>query len=66
MAKRIEYQFAADTELLGLKLLSGQESSLLAAYGALREMVKTMGADYPFEAEPAHVFLPLGAAEHRS
>jgi len=58
MGDAIEARFVAETSLLGLELLPGQESSLLAAYAALREMVKLVGADYPFEAEPAHVFVP--------
>ena len=63
MADSIEFQFAAETELLGLKMMPGQESSLAAAYAALREMVALVGADYPPEAEPAHVFLPIVGAE---
>jgi hypothetical protein len=65
LADSIEFQFAAETELLGLKLLPGQESSLVAAYAALREMVALLAADYPPEAEPAHVFLPIAGAEGR-
>jgi hypothetical protein len=65
MADSIESQFAAETELLRLKLLPGQESSMVAAYVALREMVALLGVDYPREAEPAHVFLPLAGAERR-
>jgi hypothetical protein len=65
MADSIEFQFAAETELLGLKLLAGHESSLVAAYAALREMVALLAADYPLEAEPAHVFLPIAGAERR-
>jgi hypothetical protein len=60
MGDTIEARFVAETSLLGLELLPGQESSLLAAYAALHEMVKLVGADYPFEAEPAHVFVPAG------
>jgi hypothetical protein len=38
---------------------------LFAAYVALREIVDLVGADYPFEAEPAHVFVaaPSGGDE---
>jgi hypothetical protein len=46
-------------------LLPGQESNLAAAYVALREMVALVGADYPMEVEPAHVFLPIDGAERR-
>ena len=53
-----EARFAAETKLLGLQLLAGQEGSLLAAYATLREMVDLIGADFPFGAEPAHVFAP--------
>ena len=66
MAASIEGQFAAETELLGLKLLPGQASSLVAAYAALREMVALVGADHPMEAEPAHVFVPVVVAERGS
>jgi hypothetical protein len=59
MADTIEEKFAAETRLLGLALMPGQETTLLAAYAALREMVDLVGADYPLEAEPAHVFLPM-------
>ena len=65
MADSLESQFAAETELLRLKLLPGQESSMVAAYAALREMVALLAADYSPEAEPAHVFLPIAGAEHR-
>ena len=65
MDNNIAAQFAAETELLGLKLLPGQQGSLLAAYAALREMVALVGADYPMEAEPAHVFVPAAGAERR-
>jgi hypothetical protein len=65
MADSIRDQFAAETELLGLKLLPEQETSLLAAYVALRDMVRLVGADYPFEAEPAHVFVPPSGGERR-
>jgi hypothetical protein len=51
-------RFAAETRLLGLELLPGQELALQAAYAALGEMLELVGADYPFEAEPAHVFIP--------
>jgi hypothetical protein len=63
MADGIDAQFAAETALLGLKLLPSQEISLVAAYIALREMVGLVGADHPMEAEPAHVFLPLAGGE---
>lgn len=63
MADNLEAQFATETGLLGLKLLPGQQESLLAAYIALREMVALVGADHPMEAEPAHVFVPDGGAE---
>jgi hypothetical protein len=66
MADSIEDRFAAETELLGLKLLTGQEANLRAAYAALREAIALVGADYPFEAEPAHVFVPAPGAERRS
>lgn len=65
MADTLEAQFAAETALLGLKLLPGQQESLLAAYAALREMVALVGADHPMEAEPAHVFVPGAGAERR-
>jgi hypothetical protein len=58
MADSIEDRFAVETELLGLKLLPGQETNLRAAYVALREAIALVGADHPFEAEPAHVFAP--------
>jgi hypothetical protein len=63
MADSIEAQFAAETVLLALRLLPGQETSLAAAYAALREMVALVRADFPMEAEPAHVFLPIAGAE---
>jgi hypothetical protein len=47
MGATIEARFLAETELLGLELLPGQEVTLLAAYTALREMVELVGADYP-------------------
>jgi hypothetical protein len=62
MAASIEDRFAVETELLGLKLLPGQEANLRAAYAALREAIALVGADYPFEAEPAHVFAPAPGA----
>ena len=65
MRDTVEDRFAVETELLGLKLLPGQEANLRAAYAALREAVALVGADYPFEAEPAHVFAPATGAEHR-
>jgi hypothetical protein len=58
MADSIEDRFAVETELLGLKLLPGQEATLRAAYAALRDAIALVGADYGFEAEPAHVFVP--------
>src|SRR5437764_830561 len=54
MSQDIEALFAAETELLGLKLMPAQGQSLLGAYAALREMVALVGADYPMDAEPAH------------
>jgi hypothetical protein len=66
MPDDIDAQFAAETELLGLKLLPGQEQSLRRAYAALREMVALVGTDHPIEAEPAHIFVAVGAAEQRS
>jgi hypothetical protein len=66
MAASIEASFAADTELLSLKLLPGQEQSLCVAYAALREMVALVGADHPMEAEPAHVFVPAPPGESGS
>jgi hypothetical protein len=63
MADSIEAQFAAETALLGFNLLPGQASSLGAAYIALREMVSLVGVDHPMDAEPAHVFVPIGGAE---
>jgi hypothetical protein len=57
MGDTIEARFVAETELLGLELLPGQEETLLEAYTALREIVELVGADYPFEAEPAYVFV---------
>ena len=65
MADSIEDRFAVETELLGLKLLPGQEANLRAAYAVLREAVALVGvgADYPFEAEPAHVFAPAPARD---
>jgi hypothetical protein len=65
MPDSIEDRFAVETELLGLQLLPGQEANLRAAYAALREAVALVGADYPFEAEPAHVFAPAPSAERR-
>jgi hypothetical protein len=65
MAASIEDRFAAETELLGLKLLPGQEATLRAAYAVLREAIAVVGADYPFQAEPAHVFSPAPGAERR-
>jgi hypothetical protein len=65
MPDTIEAQFLAETELLGLKLLPGQEATLRTAYAVLREMVALVGADHPMEAEPAHFFVPVAGAEHR-
>jgi len=64
MAETTEARFAAETALLDLELLPGQEAALLEAYAALREMVALVGADYPMAAEPAHIFVPVAAAEH--
>jgi hypothetical protein len=66
MADNLEAQFAIETELLGLKLLPGQQESLLAAYAAMREMIALVGADHSMEAEPAHVFLPDAGTERRA
>jgi hypothetical protein len=65
MADSIEDQFAVETELLGLTLLPGQEANLRTAYAALREAIALVGAGYPFEAEPAHVFAPVPGSESR-
>ncbi|MBV8089540.1 MAG: hypothetical protein JO139_08170 [Alphaproteobacteria bacterium] len=65
MSDSIEDRFAVETELLGLKLLPGQEATLRAAYAALREAIALVGADFPFEAEPAHVFVPAPGTERR-
>ena len=65
MADIIKDPFVVETELLGLKLLPGQEANLRAAYAALRDAVALVSADYPFEAEPAHVFAPAPGAEPR-
>lgn len=59
MTETIEQRFAAETKLLGLDLLPDQEAAVLAAYAALRDMVALVGSDYPFAAEPAHVFVPV-------
>jgi hypothetical protein len=48
-----------------LKLLPGQEANLRAAYTVLHEAVALVAADYPFEAEPAHVFAPALGVERR-
>ena len=64
MPDNIEDRFAVETELLGLKLLPGQEANLRAAYAALRDAVALVGADYPFDAEPAHVFAPAPGARN--
>ena len=65
MANSIEDRFAVETELLGLTLLPGQEANLRTAYAALREAIALVGADYPFEAEPAHVFAPAPGSKSR-
>ena len=65
MVDSIDDRFTVETELLGLKLLPGQEASLRTAYAALRKAIALVGADYPFEAEPAHVFAPAPGAERR-
>jgi hypothetical protein len=65
MSESIEDRFAVETELLGLKLLPGQEANLRAAYAALREAIALVGADYPFDAEPANVFVPAAGTERR-
>jgi len=65
MTDSISAQFAAETKLLGLTLLPGQEKTLRDAYATLREMVALVGADHLMEAEPAHVFLPDAGVERR-
>jgi hypothetical protein len=65
MADSIEDRFAVETELLSLKLLPGQEANLRTAYAALREAIALVGADYPFEAEPAHVYMSAPGGERR-
>ena len=65
MADSVEDRFAVETELLGLKLLPGQEANLRTVYAALREAIALVGADYPFEAEPTHVFVPAPGGERR-
>jgi hypothetical protein len=65
MADSIEDRFAVETELLGLRLLPGQEANLRTAYAALREAIALVGTDYPFEAEPMHVFVPAPGGERR-
>ena len=59
MSDTIKARFVVETELLGLELLPGQEEALLAAYTALLEIVELVRADFPFETEPAHVFMPV-------
>jgi len=66
MADDTEARFAAETQLLRLDLLPGQEKTLAAAYAALRDMVALVGSDHPMEAEPAHVFVPLASGQSRS
>ena len=46
MADSIEDRFAVETELLGLKLLPGQEANLRAAYVVLREAIALVGAGH--------------------
>ena len=58
MDDTLEARFAAETALLRLNLLPGQEAALREAYAALCEMVALVGADHPMAAEPAHVFVP--------
>jgi hypothetical protein len=58
MDDTVDTRFSAETALLGLKLLPGQEAALLEAYSALCEMVALVGSDYPMAAEPAHIFVP--------
>ena len=58
MDDQIDARFAAETTLLGLKLLPGQETTLLEAYAALCEIVALVGSDYPMAAEPANIFVP--------
>lgn len=58
MDDTIDSRFAAETELLGIELLPGQEAALREAYAALCEMVALVGTDYAMGAEPAHVFVP--------
>ena len=65
MANSVEDPFVVETELLGLKLLPGQEANLRTAYAALREAIALVGADYPFEAEPAHVYMSAPGGERR-
>jgi len=65
MADSVEDRFAVETELLSLKLLPGQEANLRTAYAALREAIALVGADYPFEAEPAHVYMSAPGGERR-
>jgi hypothetical protein len=65
MGDTIKARFVVETELLGLELLPGQEEALLAAYTALLEIVELVGADYPFETEPAHIFMPVPSGGDR-
>jgi hypothetical protein len=55
----IEARFAAETALLGLELLPGQEGARLEALRRLCEMVALVGADHPMAAKPAHAFVPI-------
>ena len=66
MADNIEARFAAETELLGLKLLPGQGSTLLAAYAALREMVALVGRRLPDGSRAGPRFHAHPAAERGS
>jgi hypothetical protein len=61
MTETIERRFSAETALLGLELLPGQEATLLEAYAALCEMAALVGEDYPMAAEPAHIYVPPAA-----
>ena len=65
LADSIDDRFAVETELLGLKLLPGQEANLRAAYAALCDAIALVGADYPVETEPAHVFVPAAGEAGR-
>ena len=58
MDDTIDSRLAAETKLLSIELLPGQEAALREAYAALCEMVALVGTDYSMRAEPAHVFVP--------